>query len=202
MRRKKEDSLETKKMLIDSAIEVIYKKGYAKTTISDIVEHINLTRGAFYWYFNNKKEILDEISNRYATNYLNDYTKIEIKESAYETIRGILLHQIKKIYTDKYITLAYIIRYKVEAITELPGLLEKQKYIDYIGIDLIKREITKGIKQGEFNKDIDPLVMAVSIFTSIIGLENFVMLHNGNDELSIDKIETMADYILEPLFKK
>ncbi len=199
MKRTKEEALETKNQLINSAIEVIYKKGYAKTTISDIVENIDMTRGAFYWYYNTKKDILSEIADHYSANYFNDYTKIDIRESAYDTIRSLVMNQLSKIFTDNYMKLAYIIRYKVEAVTELPDLVEKQKYIDYIGIDLIKREIKRGIKQGEFVESLEPMTMAVNIFSSIIGLENYVMLHNGDDELSIDITESLVSYILRPL---
>ena len=37
------------------------ENGYSKVTIAQIAEHSNLTRGAFYWHFESKEAILNQI---------------------------------------------------------------------------------------------------------------------------------------------
>ncbi|MCI8511437.1 MAG: TetR family transcriptional regulator [Lachnospiraceae bacterium] len=61
MRKTKEDAAVTKKALLDSAYELFYDHGFENTTLAQIAEHAGLTRGAVYWHFKDKSEILNEL---------------------------------------------------------------------------------------------------------------------------------------------
>ncbi|MBJ7332183.1 MAG: TetR/AcrR family transcriptional regulator [Solirubrobacteraceae bacterium] len=47
--------------LVDTAFAVFVEKGYAATSVGDITSRLGLTHGAFYRYFDSKREILDEV---------------------------------------------------------------------------------------------------------------------------------------------
>ena len=66
MRRTLEDKKITESSLLKSAMTLFLDNGYSKVTIAQIAEHSNLTRGAFYWHFESKEDILNRIlvSNR------------------------------------------------------------------------------------------------------------------------------------------
>ena len=68
------NSKETKDLLINSAIENFLEKGYSNTRLEDIVSRVGLTRGAFYWNFSSKKELLEEIFLRYEKFYSDIYS--------------------------------------------------------------------------------------------------------------------------------
>lgn len=61
MKRTKEESLETREKIIEAALYVFLEKGFSKTSVEDIVSSINLTRGAFYWHFNDKDDLFKAI---------------------------------------------------------------------------------------------------------------------------------------------
>ena len=48
-RKTKEDSEQTRRAILDSAMQVLYEKGYSRTTFDEIAARINLTKGAVYW---------------------------------------------------------------------------------------------------------------------------------------------------------
>ena len=48
----------TKKLLIDITFESLYKKGYCATSISDVLEVAKLTKGALYYHFKTKDEMV------------------------------------------------------------------------------------------------------------------------------------------------
>jgi len=50
--------------LIDCAIALFFEKGYEATTIADILERTNLSKGAFYHHFASKEELLDAFTQR------------------------------------------------------------------------------------------------------------------------------------------
>lgn len=70
MRRTKEDAEQTRKAILASAMDMFYEKGYSKTTFDEIAKRINLTKGAVYWYFRNKPDIVAALINDFAGKYL------------------------------------------------------------------------------------------------------------------------------------
>ncbi len=57
-RRTKEEAEQTRKDILQAALDMFCEKGYTRTTLDDIAKSINLTKGAVYWYFRNKPDIL------------------------------------------------------------------------------------------------------------------------------------------------
>ena len=57
-RRTKEDAEETRKQILEAALDVFSRKGYSRTTFVDIAEQIGLTKGAVYWHFKTKTDLL------------------------------------------------------------------------------------------------------------------------------------------------
>ena len=60
-RRTKEEAEATKKAISIATLEIFCEKGYSRTTFDEIAKRINLTKGAVYWHFRNKADILSEI---------------------------------------------------------------------------------------------------------------------------------------------
>lgn len=50
----------TKSQLITNAIDLFKKNGYDNVTIDDICRAVGITRGAFYYHFNSKEELLSD----------------------------------------------------------------------------------------------------------------------------------------------
>lgn len=57
-RRTKEEAEQTRQAILLSALDLFYEKGYSKTTFDEIAKHINFTKGAVYWHFRNKPDLL------------------------------------------------------------------------------------------------------------------------------------------------
>lgn len=63
MRRHKEPEVR-KSELLDAAQKLFVEKGYAKTTVTDILNVHGLSKGVFYYYFKSKEEVMDAIIQR------------------------------------------------------------------------------------------------------------------------------------------
>lgn len=61
-RKTKEEAEKTRLAILDAALELIYQKGYAATNLQDIAEHLGATRGAVYWHFKNKQDLLFKLA--------------------------------------------------------------------------------------------------------------------------------------------
>lgn len=63
-RRSKEDAQLTSTALLDAAENVFYEHGVASTTLNDIAVSAGLTRGAIYWHFKDKTDLLHAMFRR------------------------------------------------------------------------------------------------------------------------------------------
>ena len=60
-RATKEEALKTRQRILDTAIYLFYRDGVSTTTIENIAESAELTRGAVYWHFKNKLDLIRAI---------------------------------------------------------------------------------------------------------------------------------------------
>lgn len=50
--------------IIDSALRLVYSKGYERMTIQDILDDLKMSKGAFYHYFDSKQAVLEALTER------------------------------------------------------------------------------------------------------------------------------------------
>ena len=67
MRKTKEESEATKERIIEAALYIFLEKGYSKTSVENIVSSLNMTRGAFYWHFKDKDDLMKSIIQKEQT---------------------------------------------------------------------------------------------------------------------------------------
>lgn len=66
MRRTKEDAEQTRLAILDAAEQVFCTQGVASATLEKISRTAGVTRGAFYWHFKDKCDLLKAMHARYA----------------------------------------------------------------------------------------------------------------------------------------
>lgn len=58
---------ERRNEIIDVAYDLFTTQGYEQTGISEILKHVNIARGTFYYHFKSKEDILDAMIERKTT---------------------------------------------------------------------------------------------------------------------------------------
>lgn len=66
---------------MEAAIELFLQKGYDKTSLNDIIASVGVTKGSFYYYFESKEALLDEIVNR-VTGSLIEETRRHLEDQS------------------------------------------------------------------------------------------------------------------------
>lgn len=56
-----------KDAIMKTAERLFFEKGYAETSIQDILEALSISKGGFYHYFNSKNELLEEICRQHSS---------------------------------------------------------------------------------------------------------------------------------------
>lgn len=60
-RKTKEETQETRSAILDAAVRVFAVKGMAHSSLADIAQEAGVTRGAIYWHFANKEDLLNTL---------------------------------------------------------------------------------------------------------------------------------------------
>ena len=61
--------------ILKESISLFLHKGYQGTSIKDITDAVSLTKGAIYWYFRSKDELLETILEEWERSYLDGLIK-------------------------------------------------------------------------------------------------------------------------------
>ena len=65
-KRTHEAAMQTKRIILEAAHKLFSEKGFDKTSLSDIAREAGVTRGAIYWHFEDKGELLVELCKELA----------------------------------------------------------------------------------------------------------------------------------------
>ena len=76
VRKSKEDAEKTRRAILEAALDVFSEKGYAKTTFDEIALRAGFTKGAVYWYFRNKADLVAALIVEYVQR-----KRIEVEKS-------------------------------------------------------------------------------------------------------------------------
>src|SRR5699024_12711775 len=91
-----------KDQITKHSIQLFEEKGFSQTSIQDIVEVLDVTKGTFYYYFSSKEELLMDIHLHYIDNFLSrqqmifDNIYLSNKASLEEIILMLINDIIKK----------------------------------------------------------------------------------------------------------
>ncbi len=68
-RRTKEDAQATRRAILEAAVRCFSTQGVTHATLADIAREAGLTRGAIYWHFANKADLINALRDRVASLY-------------------------------------------------------------------------------------------------------------------------------------
>ncbi len=139
-----------KREFIETAIRVFNKKGYEKASVNDILKDMNITKGAFYYYFKTKEALLGEVVNE-----LIHELELIIKEitqrkdlSAVAKLEKIFKHmnQYRKNSISSY-THMYELQEREENAFISRKLMDKTLTLN---VNYIQNIISQGTEEGDF----------------------------------------------------
>ena len=159
----KSAALEDKRrQLLDAAVRVFARKGYHASRVGDIAEEAGVAHGLLYHYFESKDQVLEAVFHE---NWSVLLARIASVEETDEPAPDQLRH-IATIVLRTWLHLPDVVRVVIREFGRSPELAER------IGdlaqpIDAIQRVIERGIRRGEFRKDVDPVFAAAVVYGSI-----------------------------------
>ena len=163
--------------IIDTAIELLHKKGYRATTLDDVSSELGITKAAVYHYVSSKEELLYIIYIQALENIFRNTSKIsEMDLPPDEKLRLIIRNHVKDIIIQSVSMFSVFFTEENQLSQKDFKKIQKEKK-KYNRI--VEKIIEDGISQGLFRK-VDPRLQA----NSIIGMCNWIYKWYRSDTVS------------------
>ncbi|MCP3031669.1 TetR/AcrR family transcriptional regulator [Halobacillus sp. A1] len=153
--------------LIHSGIHLFDRKGFTETSIEDITNELQVTKGTFYYYFKSKQELLRDIHLGYIEFLLKTQEDIlnDPSKDSRAKLRATIFMLIHSIQNQKKSARIFFREMRNLAPEYLEQNMEKR--------DLFRRNVQKiveeGIREGYFQENLN----ADMITRGILGVTNW-----------------------------
>jgi TetR/AcrR family acrAB operon transcriptional repressor len=198
-RSTKEAALETRGRILDAAEDVFHRQGVADTSLDDVAQAADVTRGAIYWHFKNKNDLFTAMCERARLPM-----EAMIEANADERERDPLGHMRKTCIFILQDTVRNhhsrkvrdIIFHKCEFVDPADPIFMRQQECVSQGVANIEHNLRSAIARGQLASDLDIRLAALHLHAAITGLLNNWLFAPESFDLAADA-ERLVDSCLD-----
>lgn len=186
--------ISTSEYILEKIAPIFNKQGYVGTSLSDLTKATGLTKGAIYCNFTNKEELaLKSFELNVKTAISPLFKLITLQENNLNKLYTISNYHRTYYYLVKKIGGCPMLRVGVDAKFINPILFNSAQKLSQKFIKGLINIINEGIKNNEFNKNINVDENAKLILSMIEGSSLLAFTHNDNTYMTnamdfIDKV--------------
>jgi TetR/AcrR family acrAB operon transcriptional repressor len=197
-RKTKEEALETRNRIIDTAEQVFYRQGVSRTSLTDIASAAGVSRGAIYWHFKNKSDLFSAMFDR---------VKLPLDELVAATldhrepdplgrIADVLVHCLRDTLLDpRRRRILDILFFKCEFTDDMGDVVARHQLTVREGRTRLEGGLQNAIAKGQLDPGLDTGLAASLMHAMITGLLNDWLFTPGCIDL-----EQHAGRIVEACF--
>ena len=187
----KEDA---KRRIIEAAMDVIAERGCDQMTIDDVAKKIGVTKGAVYWYFKSKEDLVAAVLNKFQT---------DIERTSYESFYDRPIEEVFSQLFDRFSLTddrqrAIFFEMFALAARNTPVRHATREY--YTGLVSTFEEVIRREKKKHFiQTQADPHTLALLLVALYSGLQNYEMVWMYQNEIK-DLWREGTKIILKPSY--
>ncbi|NOY88184.1 MAG: TetR/AcrR family transcriptional regulator [FCB group bacterium] len=152
-----------REQLLSSAQKLFLKKGYRRTTVDEIAKKVGLTKGAFYFHFDNKEHIFFDLVKLVLGNYMAKTKEISSQNPSPADFLRVLFEEKGECRSDNF---CYNIDFWVQAMS-IPKI---KRYMNNSFKKVVDNFIDGVSSSGYKNSKINLKDLAVFTFSLFDGL--------------------------------
>lgn len=164
------NSADTKQTITDIATKLFEHKGYNATSMGDKKNTTHYSKGTIYYHFKNKEELYLHCIKQVSQEFIKAWrTKSNDEESAEEQLY--IWSDLNHLMQEKPIMNTiheYFVSTKKNSYEIVIELYESE-------FNIVQEILKNGVRQGEFNKDLNIYDTSVLLYNFIASLENITL---------------------------
>ncbi|MDX2027641.1 MAG: TetR family transcriptional regulator [Alphaproteobacteria bacterium] len=198
-RRTKDEAEQTRHAILDAAEKVFHKHGVARTSLEEIARAAKVTRGAVYWHFRDKIELLEAMCQRVFL------PQEDVLESLAAAESHTPLHDLKKACTDALCLIAKdrrrrrittILYQRCEYVEDMAAIIHRRRECKDRMLERCQRLFERAKKLKQLAPGWTPRMAAVTLQALMSGL-----IINGLEGRKEFDLAKAAPTCLEAFFK-
>lgn len=170
--RKEREKEQRRKDIIDAAERVFFSKGYDESTMDDVAEEAELSKGTLYLYFRSKDELHFAIMEK-GMQLLLDLmeSKTDPKENGRRNLRflGMALVEFSKLHPHYFNALIFFQSRDLER-QKLDEFKMKKFLEGRSSLSLLNDHIIRGMNDGSIRKDIGVEKISMALWAQMMGV--------------------------------
>jgi AcrR family transcriptional regulator len=175
----------SRERLLNVSIRQFLKKGYSGATTMEIARLAEVSKGALYWHFKSKEDILSAILDRYNDEFILKAIKRVDDVSGDFTTKFRMFYKFSTEFARENKELLLIFITMLTEFADTGGDMERRlKDINEQYILIIQRLIEDGKEDGTVGREIDPVIYARFVGSSMVGSHLQWHLHTDDDSLA------------------
>lgn len=172
-RKTKEEALATRDLLLDAAERLFSQNGVSRCSLNDIAQAASLTRGAVYWHFENKADLLKALWERAALPIQQAFAQVD-EEKADDPLSRIqhkACWMAEHIGEDEHIrAIMNILMLRCEFTDETEGVRAHFRGVREECLSNMTEEFRQAIARQQFPAGLDAERSALGLFGLVDGL--------------------------------
>ncbi|MBP8185136.1 MAG: TetR family transcriptional regulator [Pseudomonas sp.] len=173
VRRTKEDAQKTRGQILAAAEQAFHQRGMSRTTLAEIATIAGVTRGAIYWHFSNKADLIQAMLDT-LHEPLDELAKASENEDEIDPLgylRLLLITLFEQLVLDAKIRrIREILLYKCE-FTDAMCDLRQQRQSVYLAISgRIELSLSNAVRRGQLPAELNIARAVISLHGYIDGI--------------------------------
>ncbi len=207
-RKTKEDTQATREGILDAAESCFHEHGVARTTLEMIGARAGYTRGAVYWHFKNKIEVLVGVIERVRLPFMQelDRAATETRNTPVLDLRSVMLASLTDLAQDERLrkTMEIMLRSDSSADSKVLADLQQEGFRD--GLERMARAMRRAQQLGQLKPGANPDAAARMLHATILGVLHGAMVEPELMDIQRDGMLaldiTLAAYVREGVFER
>jgi TetR/AcrR family acrAB operon transcriptional repressor len=203
MRKTKEEAAITRENLLKAALVIFQRNGYSRTTLDDIACQASITRGAIYWHFGSKAELLNTLMREGYMRIIGRSLSIQAADDTpLQKLRKVLIHWLNSPEEDKdFRVILELVLLRTAPSLELASGIQEKREGNRQSIEYFVKLVQQAIVSEELRVDVNPEVVAITALGMINGLISLWLLDPDAFSLKSSSQE-MVDLFIRGIMRK
>ncbi len=201
VRRTKDEAQETRNRILDAAEHLFSERGVSRTSLEDIAQAAGVTRGAIYWHFKDKRDLVAAMVDRVTLpmEAMVARSSDESVEDPIASLKACAVSALKRTATDSQAQRVFdVVTHKCEYIGEMAGVNNRISAVQKGCVDRAEQTIRNAVKRGLLPASVNPRLAAVGLDALLYGLISNWLANSSYLPLE-RQAEAMIDLYIEGL---
>ncbi len=172
-RRTKGEAVETRNQILDAAEQVFSERGVSRTSLADIADAANVTRGAIYWHFKDKADLFCEMVARVTMPMEDAPCQISpaLDDDPLASVRAMLVGILERTSGDAQARRVFhIVFNKCEYVDEMEPVWQRFREMQAGCLSRLEQGLAAAIARGQLPSGLDARSTAVGLHAMVNGL--------------------------------